>query len=102
MVRSRFALCKLRPTNTQGGRPFGQFWWSAAHLGGAIRAQMVEDEVKLAERLLPTDQVLTLLAENARRLAAITSGETPARLQTKPAVDGVVRKRCAGPSALVC
>jgi len=33
-------------------------------------------------------QVLTLLAENARRLDAIASDASPAQLQTKPAVDG--------------
>ena len=43
---------------------------------------------RLPERLLPTEQVPKLLAENARRLVAITSGATPAQLQTTPAADG--------------
>ena len=42
----------------------------------------------MPERLLPIEQVLTLLAENARRLVAITSNAAPARLQTKPTADG--------------
>ncbi|HVC76985.1 MAG TPA: DinB family protein [Candidatus Micrarchaeaceae archaeon] len=42
----------------------------------------------MPERLLPTEQVLTLLAENTRRLVATTSGEAPAQLQTRPTVDG--------------
>ncbi|HXC78328.1 MAG TPA: DinB family protein [Candidatus Acidoferrum sp.] len=51
-------------------------------------ARMVEDEVTLPERLLPIDQVLTVLAENARRLVATTSGKAPAQLHTRPAIDG--------------
>ena len=31
---------------------------------------------------------MTLLAENARRLVAITSGQSPTQLQTKPTADG--------------
>jgi len=51
-------------------------------------ALIVEDEVTLPERWFPPPQLLTLLAENGRRLVAITGGVAPAQLQTKPSVDG--------------
>jgi hypothetical protein len=49
--------------------------------------QIAEDEGKLPEKLLPTSQLLTLLAENASRLVAVTSGAAPGQLQAKPTAD---------------
>jgi hypothetical protein len=54
----------------------------------SIPEGLVEDEVRLPDGLLPTEQLLTLLAENAGRLVAMTSGVTPSQLQTKPTRDG--------------